>query len=106
MAEPSRPDNIPGYQHPTVLTYSRKGIYKTFTEGKKAKKTEKFGNTTVGKQYATYGDIDEDKCPECNTPPVDTCPCGHNDKRCAKGHVWYTDRDGKVQSGNPHQQQS
>ena len=43
MAEHKRPDNIPGYEHPTNLKYSRDGIYKTFTEGKKAKKKEKFG---------------------------------------------------------------
>jgi len=102
MAEHKRPTNIPGYEHPTTMTYSRDGVYKTFTEGKKAKKKEKFGNTSVGKQYASYGDYDEDSCPVCEEAPVFTCPCGHSDKKCAGGHIWYTDRDGKVKVGNPH----
>jgi hypothetical protein len=104
MAEHQRPDKIPGYEHPTNSKYSRNGIYKTFTEGKKAKKKEKFGSTTIGKQYASYGDYNEDLCPECNDPSVNTCPCGYSDKRCGNAHVWYTDRDGNVKSGNPHTQ--
>ena len=103
MAEHTRPETIPGYEHPEIIKYSRDGIYKTFTEGQKARKKEKFGKTTVGKQYATYGDLDDDTCPECDMEPVSTCPCGYSDKRCGNGHFWYTDRDGKVIYGNPHQ---
>lgn len=102
MAEHKRPNSIPGYVHPTTMKYSRDGVYKTFTEGKKAKKKENFGKTTVGKAYASYGDYEEEKCPVCKEPPATTCPCGHSDKKCASGHSWYTDRAGKVTVGDPH----
>lgn len=102
MAEHRRPDTIPGYTHPTELKYSRNSMYKTFTEGKKAKKKEKFGKTVAGKQYATYGEIDSETCPECNTPSVATCHCAYSDKKCSNGHIWYINRDGKIKSGNPH----
>jgi len=104
MAEHKRPDIIPGYEHPTSTNYSTSNsIYKTFTEGQKnVKNKEKFGNTSVGKQYASYGDYDEDLCPVCNKSPNNTCPCAYNDKRCDNSHVWYTNRDGKIKIGNPH----
>ena len=105
MADLQRPDDIPGYEHPTKSKYSHSGIYKTFTEGKKAGKKgkeDKFGITTVEKQYATYGDINEDLCPQCDNYPIYTCPCGHSDKKCENDHIWYTDRDGNVKTGNPH----
>ena len=101
--EPKRPDSIPGYEHPSSVSYSRRGIYKTFTEGKKARKNERFGRTTGGRHYASYGDIEEEECPVCGKPPVNTCPCGYSDKKCASGHQWYMTRDGKTKLGNPHQ---
>lgn len=108
MSEPKRPNTIQGYEHPEELKYSREGIYKTFTEGKKKRKDEKFGTTTVGKQYATYGKEEEDKedecnvCPTCNEKSVSTCPCVYSDKKCNRGHVWYIDRDGIIKFENPH----
>ena len=103
--ENRRPDNIPGYEHPEDSKYSRSRMYKTFTEGKKIKKTEKFGTTLAGKQYANsgnIGDLDDELCPSCDSPAISTCPCGYSDKKCEKSHIWYTDRDGKVKIGNPH----
>ena len=101
MAELKRPDNIPGYEHPNTTNYSvTSRIYKTFTEGKKK---EKFGTITVGKQYAAYGDYEEELCPICNEPPINICHCGYNDKKCGNTHIWYTDRNGKVKNDNPHQ---
>ena len=41
--EHRRPENIPGYVHPGTESYSKNNIYKTFTEGQKPKKIEKFG---------------------------------------------------------------
>jgi hypothetical protein len=102
MSEPKRPENIPGYQHPTSSSYSRQSMYKTFTEGEKQKKAEKFGITSVGKQYAAYGELEEELCPSCDNPPVKTCPCAYNDKSCKNGHIWYTNRDGNTKQGNPH----
>lgn len=52
--ESKRPDTIPGYVHPETTTKHRGTVYKTFTEGKKPKKKEKFGNTVAGNQYASY----------------------------------------------------
>ena len=49
-----RPNTIPGYSHPEKTTTSRGNKYKTFTEGQKPKKKEKFGSTVVGNQYASY----------------------------------------------------
>jgi len=100
--EARRTDIIQGYEHPEDSKYCRSRMYKTFTEGKKIKKTEKFGTTLAGKQYANIGSLDDELCPSCNSPAISTCPCGYSDKKCRKSHIWYTDRDGKVNIGNPH----
>jgi hypothetical protein len=111
MSQPSRPDSIPGYEHPGEQIYTSRntGVYKTFSEGKKSRnKDEVFGTTSIDKnsQYMkaspTEGDEIEDKCPKCQEGVVQTCFCCYNDKTCANGHVWYTTRDGKVKIGNPH----
>lgn len=103
MTNHNRPETIKGYIQPDEIKYSsRQGVYKTFTEGQKQKKQEIFGNTTVGKQYASYGEHVEEKCPECNQQSVKNCLCGYSDKICVNGHLWYTDRDGKIKRGNPH----
>ena len=101
MSNISRPENIDGYKHPSEYNYiSRNGIYKTFTEGQK--KQEEFGNVTGGKQYATSSDLNIDKCLECNEIAIRTCYCAYSDKTCGNGHTWYTDREGKPKTGNPH----
>lgn len=57
MAELKRPDNIPGYEHPTESQYSKNSMYKTFTEGAKKQKRQKFGVISSGKNnYKLYGD--------------------------------------------------
>jgi len=105
--ESKRPDNIAGYQHPATQRYSRNNIYKTFTEGQKPKKKEKFKTTEVGNAYSSHKELDIDaeaeaKCPTCNEEVVKRCECAYNDKTCKLGHIWYTDRDGKIKKGNPH----
>ena len=102
MSNHKRPEKIEGYVHPSELgSYSREGVYKTFTEGQK--KQDATGNTSFLKQYATYGEEWEgEKCPECNEIPIKICPCAYNDKECSKGHKWYTDRDGITKKGTPH----
>ena len=45
---------IPGYVHPEKTVNSRGNKYKTFTEGQKPKKKEKFGSVVSGNQYASY----------------------------------------------------
>ena len=100
MANLNRPDKIQGYEHPSELHYYRKGVYKTFTEGQGQK--EKFKNTTLEKQYSTYGNYTEEKCPECGENSLKSCPCAYSDKICGKGHSWYTDRNGNIKLGNPH----
>ncbi len=49
-----RPNTIPGYVHPDNTIKHRGTMYKTFTEGQKPKKKEKFGSTVAGSQYASY----------------------------------------------------
>ena len=94
--------DISGYEHPSKLNYSNKSsIYKTFTPGLKAKKNEKFGNTTSEIKYGHYN-FEEDKCPDCNEQPKELCFCGYRDKTCCNGHTWYYDRDGKIKRGSPH----
>lgn len=101
--EPRRLETIPGYDHPEDLkNYGKQKAYKTFSEGKKSKGTETFGKTIASKQYASYGEYDQDLCPICSSPPVETCNCGFSDKKCENDHIWYTDREGKVKNGNPH----
>lgn len=99
-----RPESIPGYEHPGNIKYATSNkIYKTFTEGKKAKKDEKFGNTSLNKGYCTIGTDEEViSCPICDEDAVKTCPCSYTDKQCQNGHTWYTNRDGKTIKGNPH----
>ena len=107
MSLPQRPDTIPGYNHPENNSVTQKGtsIYKTFTEGKKVKKNEKFGSTQIGVNYTKAGkniDEKEEVCPVCDKPPVVICNCIYSDKKCKDGHIWYTDRGGKIKTGNPH----
>ncbi len=106
--EPRRPESIPGYEHPddkTLTKSSSQVYYKTFTEGKKPKKNEKFKravNTKYSKCQTTVSDDGIESCPYCKSPAIYTCPCGYSDKRCCNEHIWYTGRDGKVKKGNPH----
>jgi hypothetical protein len=103
--EHRRPDTIIGYTHPEKTVRERGTLYKTFTEGKKPKKKEKFGNTNITAQYSSLDTTlksDDLKCPECSKMAVYICNCGYSDKRCCEGHTWYCDRDGKLKTGNPH----
>jgi len=108
MAEPKRPDSIPGYTHPESNTggsLSRGGVYKTFSEKKPREgKKEVFGTTTAGGIYSSYKDEQSEDtiCPICSEESIYSCPCVYSDKRCPSGHVWYIGRDGKVKKGNPH----
>ena len=103
----SKNDIIKGYTHPTKIVSSRGNVYKTFTEGAKAKKKEKFGSTISGNKYMSSSDLTTDKkivykCPECSEEAVKLCQCGYSDKTCPNGHVWYNDREGNTKVGNPH----
>ena len=106
MAELRRPTSIPGYEHPDTNSYSSKhtSVYKTFTEGIKAQKNEEFNSTNTDKQYAVYNEenTEKEKCPICKKEAIILCHCNFNDKECENKHIWYTNRDGKVQIGNPH----
>ena len=55
MTDHQRPETIAGYTHPeNAQGRQRAATYKTFTEGQKPKKKEKFGNTVAGNQYASF----------------------------------------------------
>ena len=98
--ESGRPETIPGYNPPTNFSYSRKNIYKTFTEGRK---TQEFGNTMSFNKYAVNETNDDTVCPLCSEPPKTICDCVYNDKYCVNNHVWYTDRKGNVvKNKSPH----
>ena len=109
MTEPRRPDNIVGYVHPNAGNFSKKSIYKTFTEGEKSKGKEKFGSTTAGSHYVNYGNIvdeeedniEENFCPKCKEHYSNISNCVYNFKTCSKGHVWYLDRCGNIKIGKP-----
>lgn len=107
MAEPKRPNNIAGYVHPESGTFSKKSLYKTFTEGEKPKGKEKFGSTTGGSHYVSYADIVEEEdneenfCPKCKEQYVSISKCVYNFKTCPNGHLWYLDRCGNIKIGKP-----
>lgn len=103
----SQRNQLQGYEHPTEeKSYTtRSAIYKTFTEGKKAKKNETFGITGTESQYSTFQVPRDDVCmlcPECNERAVLTCNCVYMDKTCKNNHNWYTNRSGEKCTGNPH----
>jgi hypothetical protein len=105
MLQPKRPENIEGYIHPDNTKYTNHSVYKTFTEGLKMKKNEKFGNNIGIKNYIkTKEDINNIDliCPMCSGMSIATCYCIYNDKKCSEGHIWYTDRKGIIKLGNPH----
>ena len=104
MSEPSRPNDIPGYQPPTQYNYNRGSTYKTFSDKKpKEGKKEIFGSVTKGNNYESHKyENEEEKCPTCKEKVVYVCSCSYNDKRCKNAHIWYTTRDGKIKKGNPH----
>ncbi len=110
MSQINRPESIPGYTHPESVVYTNPGVknaYKTFTEGQKPKKKEKFGSTIGTGKYVKAKDVDgiaEDDmiCPVCSDHSMTVCQCAFNDKKCSQGHIWYTNRAGEIKVGNPH----
>lgn len=100
--ERARQQEIEGYVHPTTTnTHGRDSRYKTFTEGKKGKR-DPYEVASKFSVYGSFGQEEEQKCPVCSQNPTYTCPCAYSDKKCSNGHVWYTNRDGEIRSGNPH----
>jgi len=101
-----RPEKIDGYVAPKKLSYSKDKIYKTFSEGIKPRKKEKFGNTIAYNQYKKYDETKLDKsdvCPTCKNTFIEKCHCIYSDKKCVNGHCWYVDRKTlKIRIGNPH----
>ena len=100
-----RPESIPGYQHPTENHYrysSNQTIYKTFTEGKRQKKNQKFSNIQITNKYSIFQENPVEKCPICQEDAIYVCPCVNSDKKCTNNHVWYINRDGNIIQDNPH----
>ncbi len=107
----ARKMKIEGYEHPNsssdenflgnALVGGRGKIYKTFSDSE-SKKT--FGTTVVGNNnYSKIESINnKDGCPVCSLSYKYVCNCIYNDKTCDNGHIWYTDREGNVKTGNPH----
>ena len=79
-----RPEFISGYEHPTEDQYrssSNQTIYKTFTEDKRQKKDEKFGNTQTVTKYSISQEIPVEQCPICQEDAIYICPCANSDKK-------------------------
>ena len=106
----NRPDFIPGYIHPenppkNIFNNTKDRIYKTFTEGKEAKKVEVFNSTNISPKYVNNNNQEDEKdfCPVCSKKYIEICNCVFNDKKCIEGHFWYTTRDdNSCKIGNPH----
>jgi len=104
MENLKRPETISGYTHPETNNSSTGGLYKTFTEGKKPKKKEKFGTTSISNTYKTLEIEDNetfDKCPVCEKPVTNTSNCALSIKNCEDGHIWYINREGEIKLGKP-----
>ena len=100
-----RPTEIKGYEHPKNSNYSKKGVYKTFSDDpdETVENCSEFSNTETGKQYASLTiEEEEGVCYQCKGKIVKKCPCGYSDKQCENGHKYYTDRDGTIRLGDPH----
>ncbi len=95
-----------GYVHPEKSVSDKRSIYKTFTENSglgKAKNINEFNSTNLSKIYTKFDNVEmNDNCPKCNDIVVRSCNCAFSDKYCKNGHVFYTERDGKIKFGNPH----
>jgi len=107
MDNDSRPKNIPGYEEPVNITYSKNTRYKIFSEGKQIEKNEEFKSHEINKNYISYGTLlpEENKdiiCPVCNEKARQICNCHWADKKCNNNHCWYIDRDGEIKVGKPH----
>lgn len=106
MSEPKRPENIPGYVHPSSAnTFSGKSRqYRTFTENSKSKTT--YGRPNSAVVYSSHGNLMADEpelCPKCSEPAIKVCNCVFSDKQCNNGHFWYYDRDtDRMAYKNPH----
>ena len=101
--EPHRPELIKGYEAPLSFAYSKDVRYKTFSEGKKTKKGEKFGSTSGAAQYAALvvPESDEENiCPTCNKVAITFSNCVYNVRGCGS-HSWFTSRDGEKKIGDP-----
>lgn len=92
-----------GYQHPETNIYSNTKLYKTFdTEAKK----EAYKKPQISSCYAKFTDKDmsfELDCPKCGDKALYMCNCEFKDKQCKNGHVWFTNTNGKIQNGDPHE---
>tara|TARA_A100001011_G_scaffold400150_1_gene512730 strand:- start:1853 stop:2161 length:309 start_codon:yes stop_codon:yes gene_type:complete len=96
-----RPENIIGYETPLKFNYSKDRAYKTFTEGKKEKKNEKFSSTIVKNTYASNFISQDNLCPQCKNKAINFSNCVYNIKSCEQNHFWFTDRSGEIKQGKP-----
>lgn len=94
---------ISGYVHPVKpsIVYNP---YKTFnTESKQSeyqsvKKKSLYSTFTDKESYFKKGN----GCPECGEEALYVCDCDCNDKQCSNGHVWFINKSGQIENGDPH----
>lgn len=96
---------ISGYQHPTeIIAPTSTKQYKSLNTESKEKNYVSASNKSI---YATFtpkdpSNPDNQSCPLCGEDALYECECKYKDKQCSKGHVWYINKEGKIQNGDPH----
>jgi hypothetical protein len=95
---------ISGYVHPVEKSSCVYNAYKTFnTESKKSD----YETAKSKPGYATFTDNESvsnnsNGCPYCGGEALYVCDCKLKDKQCSKGHVWYINKSGHINKGDPH----
>ena len=93
--------NTCGYQHPETLNKKSDKIYKTFNPGTDSK--DPYVKPSKTSVYATFTEKDTKfNCPECGDKALYSCNCQYKDKACKNNHIWFTDLDGTIRNGDPH----
>jgi len=100
-----------GYVHPTDADSSRQPQYMSYAVTEEQKKKQQYGDYVSQKPFDPYATFDNqtsdthrtDICPVCESKAMYSCSCSLQDVMCAKGHIWYVLKSGKVKVGDPHE---
>jgi len=93
-----------GYVHPTDLNSASNNQYKTYNSEEKTKSV--YNSSKASSVYAKFTEKECELklgCPICGEKALYACNCEFNDKACKNNHVWYTNKDGKITEGDPHE---
>jgi len=93
-----------GYVHPSNNNPSVDNNYKSFNSEEKTK--DVYNTSKAPSIYATFTEREESLvlgCPICGEKALYACECEFEDKACKNKHVWYTNKEGKITEGDPHE---